>query len=51
MQALPATASRWLSVAAIDGVRASGVVRRRGVRARSCARRRSGVRFIGVPFF
>ncbi len=41
--------SRWLSVAAIDGVRCSGVVRRSGVRARSCARRRSGVRFIVSP--
>ena len=45
----PATASRCPSVATSDAVRCNGVVRRRGVRARSWARRRSGVRFIGVP--
>jgi hypothetical protein len=50
MQHLPATAARWASVAAIDGVRCSDELRRSGVRARSLARRRSDVRFIRFSF-
>lgn len=45
-----ATAARWRSVAAIGGVRRSGVVLRSGFLARSGARRRSDVRFIVTPF-
>jgi hypothetical protein len=50
MQGRPATAARWLSVAASEGVRSSGVVRRNGFRARSSAHRRSWVRFIEYSF-
>jgi hypothetical protein len=46
MHGWPATAARWRLVAAIDGVRWSGLDRRSGVSTRSFARRRSGVRFI-----
>ena len=49
MQLRPATAARWASVAAIELVRCSGVLRRNGFPARSLARRRSGVRFIETP--
>jgi hypothetical protein len=41
MQGRPVTASRWVSVAATEALRWSGV-RRSGLRARSCALRRSG---------
>ena len=50
MHARSATAARCWSVAAIDSVRCSGVVRRSGFRARGRARRRSDVRFIVTPF-
>jgi hypothetical protein len=49
MHGRPATAARCASLAAIESVRCNGVVRRRGLRARSWARRRGGVRFIGAP--
>jgi hypothetical protein len=43
MHGLPATATRWLSLAANEGVRSSGLVRRNGSRARDWVRRRNGV--------
>ncbi len=49
--ARPATAARLRSVAAIHGVRWSGLVRRSGVLARNRARRRSGERFIEVSWW
>ena len=48
MQTRPATAVRWASVAAIDGVRLSGLDLRSCVLARRGVRRR--MRFIGIPF-
>ena len=46
-----ATAARCAAVAAIDGVRRSGVDLRNCALARRGARRRSGMRFIGTPLF
>ena len=50
MQQRPPTAARWASVATIDPVRCNDELRRRGFRARSLARRRSGVRFVRFSF-